>query len=158
MFGQFLTKNDFFERYMNLFSIRFTYGSLTVEDEKGDYISPENSLKIYNNMEAFKMLLKSDKNKLTPYDLVDVVDQVNKNINFFENGFRRININIQGADFLPIDVKDVIPAMYSLFNNYYNIWDVLPVYEREARFHIALLKIHPFEDGNGRTARIVMNY
>ena len=31
------------------------------------------------------------------------------------------------------------------------------IYEREALFHIGLMRIHPFEDGNKRTAKIIMN-
>ena len=33
----------------------------------------------------------------------------------------------------------------------------LTIYEREALFHIGLMRIHPFEDGNKRTAKIIMN-
>ena len=46
--------------------------------------------------------------------------------------------------------------MYQLFDNYYNIWNELDPYLREAMFHIKFLQIHPFEDGNGRTARIIL--
>ena len=39
-----------------------------------------------------------------------------------------------------------------------NCKSVDELYEIEARFHIRLLHIHPFEDGNGRTARIILVY
>lgn len=42
------------------------------------------------------------------------------------------------------------------YDNYYNIWNELDPYLREAMFHIKFLQIHPFEDGNGRTARIIL--
>ena len=34
---------------------------------------------------------------------------------------------------------------------------LLELFKREARFHIEFIRIHPFEDGNGRTGRIILN-
>ena len=38
------------------------------------------------------------------------------------------------------------------------IWNILPVYLKEAKLHIELVRTQPFEDGNKRTARIITNY
>ncbi len=32
------------------------------------------------------------------------------------------------------------------------------MFEREALFNIEFLRIHPFEDGNGRTSRLLLNF
>jgi Fic family protein len=38
------------------------------------------------------------------------------------------------------------------------VWNNLNVYEKEARLHIELVRMQPFEDGNKRTARILTAY
>lgn len=48
--------------------------------------------------------------------------------------------------------------MKELLNKYYNEWSNLDIFEREALFNIEFLRIHPFEDGNGRTSRLILNY
>lgn len=79
-------------------------------------------------------------------------------LNYFDKGFRKVGVEVRGAPFFPPNAKDVIPEIYNLFDCYYNVWNILPVYEREARFHIRYIHIHPFEDGNGRTGRILTSY
>ena len=39
MFIENLNKDDFKNKYLENFNVRFTYGSLTVEDGKSDYTS-----------------------------------------------------------------------------------------------------------------------
>lgn len=158
MFAEFLTQNEFFDEYIKLFSTRFTMGSLRVEDSKTDLTSTKRAIELYNNMKAFMELIKKNPEKLSPYDIVDVADIVNKNLNYFSKGFRKVGVEVRGATFFPTEAKDVIPEMYNLFDCYHNIWNILPVYEREARFHIKFLRIHPFEDGNGRTSRIITSF
>ncbi len=158
MFAEFLTQNEFFDEYIKLFSTRFTMGSLRVEDSKTDLTSTKRAIEIYNNMKAFIELIKRNPEKLSPYDVVNIADIVNKNLSYFYKGFRKVGVEVRGATFSPTSAKDVIPEMYNLFDCYYNIWNILPTYEREARFHIKFIRIHPFEDGNGRTGRIITSF
>ena len=54
--------------------------------------------------------------------------------------------------------KDVDKAMSELKNKYENEWKELTVFEIATYLHMAIINIHAFSDGNGRCARLVMNY
>ena len=58
-------------------------GSLRVEDSKTDLTSTKRAIELYNNMKAFMELIKKNPEKLSPYDIVNVADIVNKNLNYF---------------------------------------------------------------------------
>ncbi len=158
MYIEFLVRNNFRQKYLDLFAQRFSYGSLTIENEMNGYTDTESIVKIYNNKIAFEKLLDENKERLNIGDIQDVASTVHQNLKYFSDGFRKINIMVQGAPFVPPAPEQVYEAMYYLLNSYYKIWDLLPTFEREARFHIGFIQIHPFEDGNGRTGRILMNY
>lgn len=70
--------------------------------------------------------------------------------------YRRENVLIAGADHRPPDFLNVPEQMTDLVKNYHN-FDGHPI-ERAARLHVDFVKIHPFVDGNGRTARLLMNF
>lgn len=67
-----------------------------------------------------------------------------------------MNSNDEEINFtLPQDVDN---EMLELRNKYGNEWQELTVFERAGNLYAALINIHPFSDGNGRTARLIMNY
>ncbi|MDD5749444.1 MAG: Fic family protein [Patescibacteria group bacterium] len=71
--------------------------------------------------------------------------------------YRSANVYIAGAAHNPPDAYEVPKLMEQLLawlkNNFKNI----PTIELAALFHHKLVHIHPFFDGNGRTARLAMN-
>jgi Fic family protein len=69
--------------------------------------------------------------------------------------YRTINVTIAGAQHLPPDFLQVSQLMEN-FIHWYQASKLHPV-ERAARVHCDFVKIHPFTDGNGRTARLLMN-
>ncbi len=105
----------------------------------------------------FYSILNKNPDKISPYDLIEIANIINNG--FYPKGFRKTQVNVRKANnFFPIAAKNVPNAIYSLFNAYNNIWNDLDVYEKEAKFHIELIRIQPFEDGNKRTARILTNF
>lgn len=50
---------------------------------------------------------------------------------------------------------EVAKDMAALLNEYKNDWD-MPFVDKTALFHSRYEKIHPFQDGNGRTGRMIM--
>ncbi len=75
----------------------------------------------------------------------------------FQGGiYRNVNIQIYGANHQPPDYVKVYDRMSKYFQALNEDWDD-PI--RKAVFaHASIQKIHPFLDGNGRLATLVMNY
>lgn len=71
--------------------------------------------------------------------------------------YRESNVFITGADHLPPDALDVPLQMKGLMEWFKKNRKTLHIVELAALFHHRLVFIHPFFDGNGRTARLVMN-
>ncbi len=69
--------------------------------------------------------------------------------------YRDIQVFISGTDYLPPKPEDV-PAMMAEFIASLNEQTLHPL-QLAAFAHRRLVDIHPFTDGNGRTARLLMN-
>lgn len=157
MFLEFMTVNQFKTLYLQLFVTRFTIGNLEMEDNKTDLASSKRSIELYTNMRAINDIIDKNPDKISPYDLVDIAYTVNNEV--YDRGFRKTQVDVKKArNFHPIKASRIPEAIYSLFNAYHNIWCDLNVYEREAKLHIELVRMQPFEDGNKRSARILTNF
>ncbi|MCK4553995.1 Fic family protein [Candidatus Parcubacteria bacterium] len=71
--------------------------------------------------------------------------------------YRNANVIIGGADHTPPDALDVPQKMQGLIKWIKNNKKQLHIIELSALLHHKLVNIHPFFDGNGRTARLTMN-
>jgi len=79
-----------------------------------------------------------------------------KNIDADNAGrYRQENVVIAGAEHTPPDHLHIPQQMKALLAGYHG-FSGHPV-ERAARLHTDFVRIHPFVDGNGRTARLLMN-
>ena len=72
--------------------------------------------------------------------------------------YRKGQVYITGSTYVPPAAIEVTPLMWELvaWINSTEAAGLHPV-ERGARAHFRLVHIHPFVDGNGRTARLFMN-
>ena len=177
------TKKEYYNYLINEFGVLFTFHSNRIEnvnntltlndtrniinnsyDIKGiiDKNKKREINETINHQEAFKYIFDViDKN----LDIVTIVKNIHKIIgnNIIENaGDYKINnnylINSNGEEIEFTNSKDVELRMHELKEKYENEWKSLTVFERASNLHMAIINIHPFSDGNGRTARLIMNY
>mgnify|MGYP003623647012 FL=1 len=71
--------------------------------------------------------------------------------------YRQRNVIISGASCIPPEFLHVQQHMDAFFHWYEHSAPELHPVERAARVHADFANIHPFVDGNGRTARLIMN-
>ncbi|MCG2692697.1 Fic family protein [Candidatus Parcubacteria bacterium] len=71
--------------------------------------------------------------------------------------YRNANIIIGGAKHTPPDALQVPQKMQDLISWLNSQKDKVNIVELSALLHHKLVHIHPFFDGNGRTARLIMN-
>lgn len=76
--------------------------------------------------------------------------------NYKEHENYLVNSNGEELNFTPSTL--VASRMEELKQKYQNEWQDLTVFERTVRIHMAIINIHPFRDGNGRVARLLLNY
>lgn len=71
--------------------------------------------------------------------------------------YRKENVLISGAAHTPPDYLQVPEQMEGLMKWYHEEGQKMHAIERASILHIIFVKIHPFVDGNGRTARLLLN-
>jgi Fic family protein len=98
------------------------------------------------------------KRELTEDLILDLHHLILKNIDNEEAGrFRQHNVRMMGAVHIPPQAKKVQRLVGELLAWYHSVRRTLPDTELAARVHHQMVYMHPFTDGNGRTARLVMN-
>ena len=71
--------------------------------------------------------------------------------------YRTVQVYISGTEYVPPDPDEVPRLMAHLADQIHFSWNTLHPVELAAMAHKRLVDIHPFIDGNGRTARLLMN-
>lgn len=71
--------------------------------------------------------------------------------------YRNVEVRITGAGFKPPVPREMYVQVKNFFADLPYKTDLNPI-ELAAWTHAEFVRIHPFEDGNGRTSRMIMNY
>lgn len=118
-------------------------------------------LEVINHKEAILYVEEIVKNEepLTEWQIKNIHSLVLKGINDNYTGrYRDQNVIISGAIHIPPDYI-LLDELMSQFIDWYNskeAQEMNPI-ERAARVHGEFVKIHPYIDGNGRIARLLLN-
>lgn len=99
------------------------------------------------------------KSQITEQDILDLHHWVVYDIQeAYPGEYRPRPVIITGTEFIPPSPKEIPSLMVEFINNKLPQWQVNkhPI-EVAALAHLELVSIHPFIDGNGRTARLLMN-
>lgn len=157
------------------FSLQYTYNSNAIEGNSLTLMETMCVLKhgitiggkplrehyeVVNHDKAIILLEDLAKNKqpVNETNVIALHSMVLKNINEEYTGeWRKIDVFIQGASHEVPKPKEVPKRMEEFFNWYNTDAQKLPAVERASRVHTDFVSIHPFVDGNGRTARLLMN-
>jgi fido (protein-threonine AMPylation protein) len=166
------TDEEKFEKVCESFLIVYTYDAVGMEGKNKipyedlkrllktksllDYSEREQK-EILNHVLAYEFIIKEAKaNKpLDEEKLKDIHEILVEDI--FQGGvYRNVNVQIKGGMHQPPDYVKVYDRMSKYFRALEEFEGT--VLEKAVFAHASLAKIHPFLDGNGRLARLVMNY
>jgi Fic family protein len=115
---------------------------------------------VVNHKEGIQFLYNfvKKKKKLDEKVILEIHKMILKNINDLDAGhYRKANVMIRGAVHLPPSAVKVPNLMREFIEGYYEYKSKLSIAELAGWVHYKMVYIHPFIDGNGRTARLLMN-
>ena len=144
----------FAKEYFDYFLDRFVYSMADVEAKDNNL---ERKEMIENLLNAFKTAISFQTEKIGAVEIQKIANIINNKDGIAD--FRKINVSAgTKATWTVTPPNRIYFEVYSLLNNYYNVWSALEdIFEKEAMFHIAFMRIHPFEDGNKRVSRLLLN-
>lgn len=162
------------KEYLEDFITRSTYHSNAIEGSTLTYAETyailynDNSFKIegkepreiyeaINHKKALDLLFENlnSNEKFDERFIKQINETINQNINDTQ-GYRTVQVFIRGSEHIP-PAPEKVPNLMNYFVYNYNNY-IQEIFDKISKYHIEFEKIHPFEDGNGRTGRILLNY
>jgi Fic family protein len=164
------------EKLLAYFDVNYTYDSNRIEGNtltlqethlvinEGITIggkSMREHLEAINHHEAIDFIrgMVNGTDDLSKRNLLDIHRLVLKSIDNENAGvYRKVNVRISGSEHIPPDALVISEQMDDYFTFYTQNKNIMHPVLLAAEMHERLVTIHPFIDGNGRTARLVMNF
>lgn len=118
-------------------------------------------LETINHREAILFLeeMVSNQDQLTEWNLKNIHALILKSIDDENAGkYRKENVLISGAKHMPPKHFELDYLMQKMIAEYNSEWQKFHPIIRATLLHGEFVKIHPFIDGNGRTARLLLNF
>lgn len=138
--------------YVETYAILYNDNSFKIEGKE-----PREIYEAINHKAALELVFENLKNS-DEFDerfIKKINKTINKNIRETE-GFRTVQVFIQGSEYIPPEPEKIPNLMNYYIYNYKH--DKQDIFTKISRYHIEFERIHPFEDGNGRTGRLLINY
>ncbi len=168
------SNNQFKETYLDVLKARLTLASLEVESENKELTSAIQTIRMMGLNNALKLCLDNKDEFYERYEFLNYTQQIVKMITCGENEkFRTSNVTVIGSKIRRAEPYNIRQELLNIIDNYnyqkamyldkiknQSLIDYVAAEDElfyiESQFHIEFLKIHPFEDGNGRTARVIL--
>lgn len=175
VFNKWYGKLDKSERskYEEDFIVRFTYNSNAIEGNRLSLretsmilteniipagVTPTDYMEAINSKDCYGFM-KDYRGDFNQKFLLKIHELLTKNTTCKITGrYRDHNVRISGSEWIPPSHEKVKEEMRKVFHWYYSSRKKLHPIESGAILHNKLVRIHPFSDGNGRTARVIMNW
>ena len=134
---------SYFETYAILFS-------------KDEIINKRRAREIYeaiNLKYAIDYVMRNSNKDISLDMIIKIATFINKNINKIDN-FREDYVRIKGSQHIPPSHLEIRHRLMEVLYKYCYSSEDIDI--KIARFHIDFERIHPFQDGNGRTGRVLI--
>ncbi len=131
--------------YAETYAILYNDNTFKIEGKE-----PREIYEAINHKKALELVFKNLQNK-EEFDerfIKKINETINRDIKDTK-GYRTV-------EYIPPEPEKVPNWMMYYIYNYNH--DEQDVFAKIAKYHIEFEKIHPFEDGNGRTGRLLLNY
>ena|SRR3989344_827278 len=167
------TPENVVKKHNEDFIIRFTYNTNAIEGNRltlrqtalilKDKVIPT-GIRASDYHEAINgreclTFLKNYKGDINEIFVCKINDILTKNTDVSYPGrIRFFEVSIEGSNYKPPEYKLVKNYLNELFRWYKKNKNKLHPFELACLLHHKIVWIHPFEDGNGRTARALMNF
>jgi Fic family protein len=155
------------------FLVRYTYNTNAIEGNRltlrqtalvlSDRIAPEGTraddvIEALNAVDAWDFV-KSYKRRLNKAFICKMQYEITKNTSCrIQGNYRDSEVRIAGSGHVPPKPAIVAGLLEDLFAEFYIEKKRLHPVELATMLHNKFVKIHPFTGGNGRTARLLMNW
>lgn len=152
--------SDFLKEYFTYFISRETHSALMLDHNVDDPDDPKYGYMYTDNIKAFNSLFNlPSERKLDLPLIVDTANQINKSSQYISDGIKASNRKTILDTDIPIPTSsNPVDDAQGLLETYNEALQEEDIFVAEALLHIGLIRYQLFEDGNHRTANLILDY